>query len=135
MRRQHRSEVQLNWFRRTIAWIAPGYYWRWTCPTTIDGVVTHYIANHLGGFRDLLSLPPDQATSHWVWNGAELAHKRRICWTYGIGTHYAHPRNEPVKPGWNARLLADCDATDPEAAVDKVFDRIWAKIQEHQGEY
>jgi hypothetical protein len=115
--------------RRLLGKLIPWYAWRLECPHTVEAVAEHFLRHHLSSetIGLIAQLPTPGAEAY---AGTELAWKRRICYIYGVATHYDIPGQERGGTGWNRSLLSDCRANDPEAAVEEIFRRVWEKARD-----
>ena len=111
--------------------VLPRYAWRLECPRTVESVAEHFLRHNLPNeaIELIAQLPAPEAEAH---AGAELAWKRRICFIYGVATHYNSPGGQRGRVGWNRTLLSDFRDKDPEAAVDEIFRRVWQKARERR---
>jgi hypothetical protein len=108
------------------------------CPRTVDAVAEHFMRHHIGheAIRFISQLPtPDSETytgADLIWTGATPVWKRRITYIYGVATNYGYGAvgGERGGPGWNRRLLDDCQAKDPEEATREIFNRVWEKARD-----
>ncbi len=107
--------------------LSPEYAWRLECPHTVEAVAEHFLQHHLS--KETVAFIAQIAEPNKAYSAAELACKRRICYIYGVATQYDTPGCERGRIGWNRLLLSDCQAKDPEAAVEEIFRRVWEKAR------
>jgi hypothetical protein len=112
-------------WKRVASRVSPEFYWRCTCPGTIESIADDFINNHLLPLKGIRSLDFSKIDDGDPW----FAWRRRISAIYGVATTYRDPRGKSPKPGWNRRLWRNTPDLAPEQLVERIFDTAIARLR------